>query len=64
MALDLTPLPISIIFVVVLGLVCMTVLWKLRKRGKIYSILFNASILIVILLLVVFLYSTIMGMFG
>ena len=62
MALELIPMPISILFVVVLGLVCMTVLWKLRKRGRVYSLLFKASLIIIILLLVALLYSTVMGM--
>ena len=64
MALDLIPLPISIIFVVVFGLACIAALGKLRKRGKIYAILFNASLIIAVLVFVALLYSTITSMLG
>jgi hypothetical protein len=64
MTLELIPFPISILFVVVFGLACMAVLWKLRERGKIYSILFKASLIIGILLLVALLFSIITGMLG
>ena len=62
MALELIPLPISILFVIVLGLVCMAVLFKLRKSGKVYSVLFKVSLIIIVLLLVALLYSTVMGL--
>ena len=62
MELELIPLPISILFVAVLAVVCMAVLFKLRKRGKVYSLLFKVSLIIIILLLVALLYSTVMGM--
>ena len=62
MELELIPLPISILFVAVLAIVCLAVLFKLRKRGKVYSILFKASLLIVLLILIAILYATVMGM--
>jgi hypothetical protein len=62
MGFDLIPLPISIIFVFVFGLVCMAVLWKLRKRSKIYSLLFSASLIAVMLLFIALLYSIITTM--
>ena len=43
MAYQLIPFPLSILFASVTALACMAVLWKLRKTGKIYSILFRAS---------------------
>ena len=61
MELELIPLPISILFVAVLGIVSIAVLFKLRKRGKVYSILFKASLIIVLLILIALLYSTVMG---
>jgi len=62
MAFELIPFPISILFIVVFGLVCIVVLWKLREKGEIYSILFKASLIIGILLFVALLYSIIAGM--
>jgi hypothetical protein len=64
MAVELIPFPISIIFVFVFGLVCIAVLWKLRQRGKVYSILFKASLIIGILLFAALLYSIITSMLG
>jgi hypothetical protein len=59
MAFELIPFPISIIFVLVFGVACIAVLWKLRKTGKIYSILFKVSAIAGIILLVIFLYEII-----
>jgi hypothetical protein len=59
MAFELIPFPISIIFVLVFGVVCLVVLWKLRKRGKFYSILFKLSFIAGVLLSVLLLYSVI-----
>jgi len=62
MQFQLIPFPISIIFVLTFGFACMAVLWKLRKAGKIYSILFKLSVIAGVILLVVFLYGTIVNM--
>jgi hypothetical protein len=62
MSFELIPLPISIIFVFVFGLACLTVLWKLRKRSNIFSVLFKVSIIVVILLFIILLYSIITSM--
>jgi hypothetical protein len=62
MAFQLIPFPISIIFVLAFGFAFMAVLWKLRKTGKIYSILFNVSAMAGIILLVVFLYEIMANM--
>jgi len=64
MAYQLIPLPISIIFIVVFGVAWIVVLWKLRQRGKIYSILFTASLIIEILIFSALLFSIITGMLG
>jgi hypothetical protein len=39
MAFELIPLPISIVFILVFLAASLVVLWKLRKRGKVYLIL-------------------------
>ena len=57
MALELIPYPISIIFLVVLFFAWLVILWKMRRRAKIYSVLFYASLIIGILLLIVLLLS-------
>jgi hypothetical protein len=62
MAFNLIPFPISILFVVVFGLAWIVVLWKLRERGKVYSILFRASLIIGIFLIVALLYSIMTSM--
>ena len=64
MELELIPLPISILFVIVLGLVCMAVLFKLRRKGKVYSVLLRVSLIIIIFLLIALLYSTVIGIFS
>ncbi len=48
MAYNLIPLPISIIFIIVFGIAWWLVLWKLRKRGKVYSFLFWLSVVLVL----------------
>jgi len=62
MAFELIPFPISIIFVVVFALAWIVVLWKLRKRGKTYSILFKVSLVVGILFSVALLYSIVANM--
>jgi hypothetical protein len=62
MAYNLIPFPIAIIFAIVFVLACEVVLWKLRKRDKVYSFLFKATLIIGIFLLAVFLYSIITDM--
>jgi hypothetical protein len=57
MAFELIPFPISIIFVIIFAIVFIAVLWKLRKRGKVYSILFRLSVIIGVLLLFAILFS-------
>jgi hypothetical protein len=62
MPFQLIPAPISIIFILVFGFACMAVLWKLRKTGRIYSILFNVSATVGVLLVVILLYGIITNM--
>lgn len=62
MAFELIPFPISILFVLVFVLAFMAVLWKLRKTGKIYSVLFKVSAVAGIILLGIFLYEIIANM--
>jgi hypothetical protein len=62
MAFELIPFPISILFVLVVALVFMAVLWKLRKTGKIYFILFWVSAIAGLILLAIFFYELISNM--
>ena len=62
MAFELIPFPISILFVLVVALVFMAVLWKLRKTGKIYHVLFWASAIAGLILLAIFLYELVATM--
>jgi hypothetical protein len=62
MAFQLIPFPISIFFALVFVLAFMAVLWKLRRTGKIYSILFKASAIAGTILLVIFFYEIIANM--
>ena len=60
MAFELIPFPISIIFVLVFGVAAIAaVLWKLRKRGKIYLILSNISLILGIIVFALLFYSII-----
>jgi len=62
MAFQLIPFPISILFVLVFGLACMAILWKLRRTGKIYSNLFKAGAIVGIILIVIFFYEILANM--
>jgi hypothetical protein len=64
MAFQLIPFPISIIFVLVFAVVWIVVLWKLRRTGKIYSLLFKTSTITIVVLFAVILYIAIIEMFG
>lgn len=57
MPYNLIPFPISIFFVFVFGVAWLAVLWKLRKRGKFYSILFKISLVSILFLFAIMLYS-------
>jgi hypothetical protein len=46
MQFQLFQFPTAILFMAVFALVWIVVLWKIRKRGKIYSFLFTASLII------------------
>jgi len=52
MPLQLIPFPISLFFALIFVAACLAVLWKLSKTGKIYSLLFKASAVAVILFLI------------
>jgi len=56
MAYELIPFPLSLLFVLVVGVAYMAVLCKLRKTGKIYSNLFKISAIVGTILLIVFFY--------
>ena len=62
MAYELIPFPISIIFIVVFGIVCILALYKLRKNGKFYSILFKLSLILGSVFAASILYMLISGM--
>jgi len=62
MAFQLIPYPISIIFALVFGVAWMAVLWKLRRKGKIYSILFKISIIAGVILIVTLLYGIVVNL--
>jgi hypothetical protein len=58
MVFQLIQLPISVIFIAIFALVCLLVLWKLRKNGRIYRVLFwlclaGAGVILFLLLLLV-----------
>jgi len=61
MAYNLIPLPISIIFIIVFGIAWLLVLWKMRKRGKVYSLLFWLSAVLVLAALVLSVAASITG---
>jgi hypothetical protein len=61
MAYQLIPFPLSILFVLVFGIAYLVVLWKLRKTGKIYSVLFKISIIVGIIVMAAFLYGIIVS---
>ena len=61
---DLVPFPISIIFVAVFGLACIVVLWKLRQRGRIYSFMFRATLVVGIILLAAYFFSIVTNLLG
>ena len=63
MAFQLIPFPISIIFILVFGAAIIVILWKLRKKGKVYRMLSNISLivgLIVLVLIIVSMASTLL----
>ncbi len=62
MAFELIPFPISIIFALVFIIAWVAILWKLRKTGKIYSILFKLSVIAGAILIVAFIYGIIANM--
>jgi len=62
MTYELVPFPISIILVVVFVLAWIVILWKLRRSGTVYSILFKASLIAGVVLLVAFIFSIIANM--
>ena len=57
MAFQLIPFPISIIFILLFCFVFIAMLWKLREKGKMYSILFKASLVVGTLLFVALIFS-------
>ena len=59
MAFQLIPFPISILFALVFVIAWLAVLWKLRKTGKIYSILFKLSSIAGAILIAAFIYGII-----
>ena len=61
MAFELIPFPISMLFVAAFGLAWIAVLYKLRERGKIYSILFWVSLMVGVLVFVLFLVLVMLG---
>jgi len=64
MAFQLIPFPISIIFILVFCFVFIAILWKLRNRGKMYSILFKASLVVGTLLFIALIFSFAQNMFN
>jgi hypothetical protein len=64
MAFELIPFPISIIFVLVFAVVWIVILWKLRRKEKIYSFLLKISVIFGVMLAVLLIYSIITHMIG
>lgn len=56
MAFGLIPLPISIIFILVFIASFLVVLWKLRKSGKVYRVLFSLAVVLLALALAAVVY--------
>jgi len=48
MAFELIPLPIAIPFIIIFLVAALLVLWKIRKRGKAYLLIFSFSLIIVL----------------
>jgi ABC-type multidrug transport system permease subunit len=57
MAYTLIPLPISILFTLVFVVVVMFLLWKIRRRAKIFKILFYLCVVVALFLLAGIIYS-------
>lgn len=57
MAFPLIPFPISTVFVIVFGAAIIVILWKLRKKGKIYRMLSNISLIVGSIVLVLIIIS-------
>ena len=62
MAYELIPFPISIIFILIFAVVWIIALYKLRKNGKFYSILFKISLILGAVFAASILYMLISGM--
>ena len=61
MQFQLFQFPTAILFIAVFGLVWIVVLWKIRKRGKIYSFLFTASLIIGVVAVLFSIIATMLG---
>jgi len=61
MAFQLIPFPSSIIFILIFAVAWIVVLWKLRKRGKIYSILFMTSLVIGVVVVLLSIMASMLG---
>ena len=57
MAFELIPFPISVLFIAVFFVAFELVLWKLRKKGRFYSILFDASIVLALIVFISIIFS-------
>ena len=57
MAFQLIPFPISIIFILVFGAAIIVILWKLRKKGKVYRMLSNISLIVGLIVLILIIAS-------
>ena len=57
MAFQLITLPISIIFVLVFAVASIAILYRMRRTARIYRFLFNATVIGIVALLVLFVYS-------
>jgi hypothetical protein len=64
MPYQLIPFPIAILFAIVFVAACLAVLWKLRKEGRIYSFLFKASLVAIILFLIGIIYTILADLLG
>ncbi len=61
MSYQLIPYPISIIFLLVFGFVWLIILWRLRKKGRVYSVLFGLSVAFLFVVLLFFVVGSIIG---
>ncbi|HYA77356.1 MAG TPA: hypothetical protein VEF91_01425 [Verrucomicrobiae bacterium] len=57
MSYNLIPFPISIVVTFVFGVAWISISWKLRNKGKIYSLIFYLSLIAILSFFTIIVYS-------